>query len=115
MWEAYNPCTVPAYVVQSFEQTLTLPLGNFERNPCHFFISLGFVWGTVFSGEHGEHGELNLGADLNSWRPYFDYDRMVERSYALACLGAWVIAARACHYGCALSLYQRDAATTNAG
>eukprot|EP00438_Fugacium_kawagutii_P024429 Skav202102 [mRNA] locus=scaffold1980:49034:54007:+ [translate_table: standard] len=46
---AYNPYTVPAYVVQSFEQTLTLP--------------------------------------------YFDYDRMVERSYALACLGAWVIAA----------------------
>mmetsp|Transcript_28246 Transcript_28246/g.34508 ORF Transcript_28246/g.34508 Transcript_28246/m.34508 type:complete len:249 (+) Transcript_28246:68-814(+) len=47
--KAYNPYTVPAYVVQSFEQTLTLP--------------------------------------------YFDYDRMVDRNYAMACLGSWVIAA----------------------
>ena len=47
--KAYNAYTVPAYVYQSFEQTLTLP--------------------------------------------YFDYDRMVDRNYALACLGSWVIAA----------------------
>jgi len=47
--KAYNPYAIPAYVHQSFEQTLTLP--------------------------------------------YFDYDRMVDRSYAMACLGSWVIAA----------------------
>ena len=79
--EAYNPYTVPAYVYQSFEQTLTLRLGLH----CHF----------VILDVPGNHSILSVQSTSRTARPYFDYDRMVERSYAMACLGSWVIDPRA--------------------